>query len=81
MKQAWPLTLIIVGLLLVVSGLVYDVMFAGIPYQDPTPEMSARYAFHSRIASIFYLTGAGVFVTGSIAGLIRRLVRSFKSRG
>jgi hypothetical protein len=47
MKRGWPLLLIVAGLLLMVGGFVYDVMFAGIPYQDPTPEMSARYAFHA----------------------------------
>lgn len=81
MKRAWPIILIVVGLLLMAGGFVYDTMFAGLPYQDPTPEMSARYAFHSRIASIFYLSGAGAFVIGLTAGVIRRLMRCFRSRG
>lgn len=80
MKRALPRALMVAGMLLIAGGFVYDVMFAGIPYQDPTPEMSARYAFHSRIASIFYLTGAGVFVTGSIACVIRRFARCFSCR-
>jgi UPF0716 family protein affecting phage T7 exclusion len=75
MKRFWPLTLIVAGLLLMTGGFVYDVMFAGIPYQDPTPEMSARYAYHSRVASMTFRTGAGVFAAGSIAGIIRRLRR------
>ena len=51
MKRFWPLVLIGAGLALVLGGFIYDVMFAGIPYQDPTPEMSARYAHHAHVAS------------------------------
>ena len=39
-----------IGILIVMSGFVYDVVFAGIPYQDPTPELQARYDFHSAVA-------------------------------
>jgi hypothetical protein len=69
----------IAGLLLLAGGFVYDVIYAGIPYQDPTPEMSARYAFHARVASIIYLTGTGVFVVGSVAGIIRMFIRRRRS--
>jgi hypothetical protein len=69
----------IAGLLLLAGGFVYDVVYAGIPYQDPTPEMSARYAFHARIASIFYLSGAGFCVVGSAAGIIRMFIRRRRS--
>ena len=49
----------------------YDVMFAGIPYQDPTPEMLARYAHHARIASIIRWFGVAVFLIGWAAGIRR----------
>ena len=47
----------VAGMALVIAGFVYDVMFAGIPYQDPTPEMQARWEFHSNIA--FWIMSAG----------------------
>ena len=75
MKRGWPLLLIVAGSLLMAGGFVYDVMFAGIPYQDPTPEMSARYALNARSASITLGIGVGVFVAGSIAGIIRMFMR------
>jgi len=53
----------------------YDVMFAGIPYQDPTPEMLARYAHHARIASMMGWCGVAVFLFGVVAGIIRRVTR------
>jgi hypothetical protein len=78
MRRPWPLILIAVGLLLLVAGFIYDVMFAGIPYQDPTSEMSARYAHHARVASLICRVGGGVFLFGSLAGIIRLVVRRFR---
>jgi hypothetical protein len=78
MKRSWPFILIASGLFLLVGGFIYDVMFAGIPYQDPTPEMSARYAHHARIASSICRVGGGVFLFGSLAGLIRLVARRFR---
>jgi len=78
MRRFWPLILIAVGLLFLVGGFIYDVMFAGIPYQDPTPEISARYAHHARVASVICRVGGGVFLFGSLAGIIRLVVRWFR---
>ena len=55
------------GLCLIISGFVYDVLFAGIPYQDPTPELLATWEFHKGIADIFYRTGGLVLLIGIIA--------------
>jgi hypothetical protein len=56
-----------IGILIVMSGFVYDVVFAGIPYQDPTPELQARYDFHSAVAGSLYTTGGVVFLLGLVA--------------
>ena len=56
-----------IGVLIVMSGFVYDVMFAGIPYPDPTPELQARYDFHSAVAGSLYTTGGVVFLLGLVA--------------
>jgi len=56
-----------IGILIVMSGFVYDVVFAGIPYQDPTPELQARYDFHSAVAGSLYTTGGVVFLLGIVA--------------
>lgn len=73
MKRHLPLVLTGLGILLLISGFGYDLMFAGIPYHDPTPEMSAHYAFHSRIASALYCVGGGVVVAGVVGGFVRGL--------
>ncbi len=66
--------LLAAGTLLLVAGFVYDALFAGIPYQDPTPEMTASYEHHSAIATVMYLCGALIFVAGLMAFLLRYLV-------
>ena len=75
MKRNLPLILITVGVSLLISGFFYDFIFAGIPYQDPTPEMSARYAFHSRVASTIYTISGGAVLFGAVIGVIRVIIR------
>lgn len=75
-RRVWPVFLCAVGLFLL--GFGYDLAFAGIPYQDPTPEMSARYARHSNIASTIRWAGVMVFLLGSLLSLTRWYVRRFR---
>jgi protein-S-isoprenylcysteine O-methyltransferase Ste14 len=70
MGRYWPLVLIAAGLLLVVFGFAYDVMYAGIPYQDPPPEIAAEYARQAGIASTIRLFGAGFVTSGLVACVI-----------
>jgi hypothetical protein len=60
---AAPLT----GIGIIIIGFVYDVLFAGIPYQDPTPELQARYDFHSAVAGSLYKSGCLVVLLGLVA--------------
>jgi hypothetical protein len=75
MIRSWPLLLLGTGLLVVVVGFFYDVSFAGIPYQDPTPEMSARYAYHAHIAATIRSIGGVVFLLGIAAVIVQTIVR------
>jgi hypothetical protein len=34
------------GLAMVVAGFIFDLLFAGLPYQDPTADMQARWEFN-----------------------------------
>lgn len=65
---------IIIGIVIITMGFIYDVLFAGIPYQDPTPELQNHWDFHRFIASIFYKFGLGIF----LAGLFYRIFMVFK---
>jgi hypothetical protein len=55
---------------MVIVGFAYDVLFAGIPYQDPTPELQAQYVFLSSIAGMCYKTGAIVLLAGLLVSPI-----------
>ena len=70
MKKLWPIALLILGMIIICGGFTYDIMFAGIPFQDPTPELVASYNLHANIASMIRLAGMVVFVTGIIGGVI-----------
>ena len=69
-----------IGLLVFFGGFIYDTMFASLPYQDPTPEMSARYAYHSHIAGVICWTGVAAFLLGGLGSIFRRVVRRFQTR-
>lgn len=75
MNPPRPLFVILSGFVLVFAGMAYDITFAGIPYQDPSPGLQASYEAHSRFAS--RLTGIGIFVTslGVVAAIVRFAIR------
>lgn len=76
-RRLWPIFLLAAGLFLL--GFLYDMEFAGIPYQDPPPEMSARYARHANIAAAIRWCGVMAFLLGSLMSLTRWYVRRFRS--
>ena len=64
---------LLVGFSSIVIGFLYYVMFAGIPYQDQTPELQQRYDFHAGVAFYIEIIGVLILAIGSllwIAGLI-----------
>jgi hypothetical protein len=61
-----PIVVTACGVVVLFAGFVYDLVFAGIPYQDPPPELAARYAFHSHIASIIEWGGLLIVAIGAI---------------
>jgi hypothetical protein len=80
-KVCWlfAVVLTVCGMTFFLAGFLYDVLFAGIPYPDPTAEMAARYALHARIAAgvrcggvCLLLAGAGLAVVGICRRMIRR---------
>jgi hypothetical protein len=78
MKRFWPRILMGVGIFIFFGGFFYDVLFAGLPYQDPSPEMTARYNRHAHIAGVICWTGFVVFLLGGLGSIIRRVARRFK---
>jgi hypothetical protein len=71
MKRFWPYGLLLLGIMIIFVGFFYDVLFAGIPYQDPTPAMVATYNFHATIASTIRWVGTGISLLGLMIIVIR----------
>jgi len=67
-----PAFLITLGVIIIIAGFVYDVIFAGIPYQDPTPAMLASYNFHVQVASIIRWSGVLISATGLIIAFLKK---------
>lgn len=80
MKQFFPFILVAFGIIVIFAGFVYDVLYAGISYPDPTPALTARYNFYSQIASIIRWSGMGVCVIGGAKITIQWLVRKKGNR-
>ena len=74
-KRYWSLIVIILGVTIILVGFVYDVLFAGIPFQDPTPALAARYELHSQIASMIRWSGVSISMIGGMAAIFLRLKR------
>lgn len=65
---------LILGCLVFTAGFFYDVLFAGIPYQDPPPELAARYDFHVTVAGYFYTGGSWIIISGILLFAIRLIL-------
>lgn len=61
------------GLCLMGLGFAYDVFFAGIPFQDPTPQLRAQYAHDAAIARGLELAGVLTIGVGLVMAVVRRL--------
>jgi hypothetical protein len=60
---------------LTLFGFVYDIVFAGIPYQDAPARLQSSYALHSRIASGLEVSGLCVAFAAMLIAMIRYLRR------
>ena len=55
------------GILIIVTGFLYDVYFAGIPFQDAPPELIEKYIFNRNISRTIMIIGAVLLVIGMVA--------------
>jgi hypothetical protein len=65
-----PAGVVAFGIGVIAAGFAYDLIFAGIPYQDAPPGAEARWRFHSGLASAVELAGVVISLLGLIALLV-----------
>lgn len=70
MRLRWRLLLISAGIALIIISFAYNAVFAGIPYQDPPPDLAARYAFHAAVANTLFWLGGVVCLAGILASIL-----------
>jgi hypothetical protein len=66
-----PAFLGFVGLALVIGGFLWFAIFAGIPYQDPSPEQAAAYKFHNDNSFRMQFAGMVLLAVVSVWGVSR----------
>lgn len=68
------------GGILVIAGLYFTVVKAGLPYQDPTPEMVAQYERDTGIGMALLLAGLGTGIFCLVYTVVCFLRKKIKGR-
>lgn len=68
------------GATLIVSGFVYDLSFAGLPYPDPTAEMQERWLYHKGVSDWIILSGLAFLCAGCIGKAAQWTVNIMKNK-
>ena len=78
MKTFSMVFLIVGGLLTILLGVVYMIIFVGLPYPDATIEEVAQQNFHMNITNV--LVGVGIVgcLVGLVSGVAKFLFRIFR---
>ena len=72
-------SLIISGAIILLIGLYYMMIKAGIPYQDPTTEMQIKYEINMGIGNVLSLTGFCMTVIAVIIRVVLGVVSKKKN--
>ena len=78
MKTFSMVFLIVGGLLTILLGVVYMLVFVGLPYPDATPEKIAQQNFHMNITNVIVGVGIVGFLVGLVGGMAKFLFRTLR---
>ena len=70
----------LLGLTVFGIGFFYEVIYAGIPYQDPTPAMEEKYNYHSYVGSSIQTYGIIIFIAFYAIGKIIKVVEALQRK-
>jgi cell division protein FtsX len=80
MKTFSMVFMIVGGLLTILPGVAYMVIFVGLPYPGATLEEIAQQNFHMNITNMIVGVGIVGFWVGLLGGVAKFLFRIFKKR-
>ena len=72
--------MIVAGIIILLIGIYYCAVKAGIPYQDPPLELQIQYAINMGIGDILIKDGFLILICGGIVGLLFQLVWKKKQK-
>lgn len=67
---------LIIGITVIIVGFYYSVIKAGIPYQDPPPELLEKYMFYMSIGENLMSIGFSISIVSIILLIILKIVKS-----
>lgn len=80
MKKKIVQVMAVSGGILVIAGLYFTMVKAGLPYQDPTPEMVAQYECDMGIGMVLLLAGLGTGIFSLVYSVVCFLRKKIKER-
>lgn len=63
------------GLGMSLTAFIYGAVMVGVPYQDPTPEMAQRQAFHLNVSKLGVAIGGCILLLAIISSLVTLVLR------
>ena len=78
MKKKLIIVSSIIGLIILFIGLYYCIVKAGIPYQDPTPEMLEKYMRDMRIGEYLVIIGFCIELINIIIVITNSIIKKLK---
>ena len=73
--------MIIAGVMVLVIGLYYWMIKAGIPYQDPTEELRIQYAINMGIGDALIRNGFKILILGVVCRLVMLVLNRREAKG
>ena len=71
---------LLLGIVLLIMGFIFEMILAGIPYQDPTPELTQKYMNYVFVAHILYKVGIPIVLLGLITIIAIKLKKHQPNR-
>ncbi len=58
--------LFLLGIVIIIIGFVYDIMFAGIPFQDPSTQLMEKYNQNTFVSDVIIKLGLLILLIGIV---------------
>ena len=74
-------TILLSGIIILVTGLYYLIIKAGIPYQDPPLELQIKYTVNMEIGNILTKIGLFMGLCGGLLCVLNKIAKNLQTGG